>query len=63
MAYACVTDLLKRIDVYGLSGTCPLAGARQTPWNLFQLATKGQYKTMAERRAAYKSDFHKEAYQ
>ena len=51
--YAYVPDPLKQVDVYGLSGTCSLAGAKQNPWNLSQREKKGQYATMAERRSAY----------
>jgi RHS repeat-associated protein len=51
--YAYVADPHKQVDIFGLSGTCPLAGAKRNPWNLFQRETKGQYGSMAERRAAY----------
>lgn len=53
-AYAYVADPHKQVDVFGLSGTCPLVGAPRNPWNLFQRETRGQFATLAERQAAYK---------
>ena len=39
--YSYVPDPHQQVDIFGLSGTCPLAGAKRNPWNLFQQATKG----------------------
>ena len=52
-AYAYVPDPTKWVDPFGLS-KCPTDPRTISPWNLFQRETRGQFATMAERRAAYR---------
>jgi RHS repeat-associated protein len=55
--YAYVADPYKQVDIFGLSGTCPLVGAKRNPWNEFQQranATKTQFKSSKDAAKAYR---------
>ncbi|RZJ92542.1 MAG: RHS repeat-associated core domain-containing protein, partial [Hymenobacter sp.] len=52
--YAYVPDPHKQVDLFGLSGTCPLAGRKSNAWNDFQAKTKGQFGSRAESLAEYR---------
>ena len=55
-APAYVRDPHKQVDPFGLSGTCPLAGARRSnPWIEFQRRAKGgQFKNSKDVAKAYR---------